>query len=185
MNKSLLVLLVTALALASCTRDRSKPSLQYMPDMYVSVPYEPYGMNPMMKDSMSAQKPPMGTIARGKMPFDIPETLEGYAQAKAELKSPLEADDENMANGKAMYDIYCAVCHGATGDGQGILVQNGKFLGVPNYKDRDINEGSIYHVIYYGRNMMGSHATQLTEKERWQVVQYVEKLRTDLMSKTE
>jgi hypothetical protein len=45
------------------------------------------------------------------------------------------------------------------GDGQGKLVQNGKFLGVPNYKDRAITEGSIYHVIYYGRNMMGPHAT--------------------------
>ncbi|MBG7630105.1 MAG: cytochrome c, partial [Bacteroidetes bacterium] len=42
-------------------------------------------------------------------------------------------------------------------------------------------EGSIYQVIMYGRNMMGSHASQLTAKERWQVTMYVEQLRTELL----
>jgi mono/diheme cytochrome c family protein len=90
-------------------------------------------------------------------------------------------NDENLAKGKAMFDIYCIECHGAKGDGQGVLVQRGKFLGVPNYKDREITEGSIYHVIMYGRNLMGSHASQLTYKERWEIVQYVQKLRADLL----
>jgi len=63
----------------------------------------------------------------------------------------------------------------------GTLVKNEKFLGVPNYKDRDITQGSIYHVLMYGRNLMGSHSGQLTEAERWNVVQYVEHLRADLL----
>ena len=50
--------------------------------------------------------------------------------------------------------IYCAVCHGTKGDGNGILSQRDKFNGIPNYKDRDVTEGSIYHVIMYGRNLM-------------------------------
>jgi len=165
------------LLFTSCTRDRSKPNIQYMPDMYVTIPYEPYGINMKMNDGMAAQTPPVGTIARGKMPFDIPNGTKGYNQAKDSLKSPLEVTKENLDNGKKMYDIYCALCHGDKGDGKGILVEREKILGVPAYKDRDVTEGSIYHVIYYGRNMMGSHASQLTEKERWQVVQYVQKLR--------
>lgn len=183
MNRQIIAILVVLIALTSCSRDRSKPNLRYMPDMYQSIPYEPYGVNKMMKDSMSAMLPPQGSIARGHSTFDIPGTFEGYDIAKATLKSPLEVTPENLAKGKQTYSIYCAVCHGAKGDGKGVLVENGKFLGVPNYKDRNINEGSIYHVIYYGRNMMGSHATLLTEKERWQVVQYVQKLRTDLLPK--
>ena len=107
-------------------------------------------------------------------------TNEGYELAKAELKSPLEVTEESLANGKKMYDIYCAVCHGKKGDGNGILSQRDKFNGIPNYKDRDINEGSIYHVIMFGKNLMGSHASQLTPQERWEVVQYVEKLKSDL-----
>jgi mono/diheme cytochrome c family protein len=86
-----------------------------------------------------------------------------------------------MDNGSKMYIIYCAICHGDLGDGQGTLVKNEKILGVPNYKDRDITDGSIYHVIMYGRNMMGSHASQLNDTERWQVVQYASKLREDLI----
>lgn len=177
MNKFIIASLALIVLLSSCTRDRSKPNIQYTPDMYVSIPYEPYGVNPILHDSMAAQTPPMGAIARGKMPFAYPEGLAGYAAAKDSLQSPLAKNDINLANGKKMYDIYCAICHGVNGDGQGKLVQRGKFLGVPAYKDRDITDGSIYHVIYYGRNMMGSHASQLTEKERWQVVQYVQKLR--------
>ena len=80
-----------------------------------------------------------------------------------------------------MYDIYCISCHGKNGAGDGTLVQREKFLGVPNYKDRDITEGSIYQVIMYGRNMMGSHASQLTVKERWQITMYVQQLRTELI----
>ena len=177
MNKFIFITIGLIISLSSCTRDRSKPNVQYTPDMYVSIPYEPYGINTIMNDSMAALAPPVGTIARGKKPFEYAEGLEGYAAAKESLKSPLEVNKANLDNGKKMYNIYCANCHGIKGDGQGILVQRGKFLGVPNYKDREINEGTIYHVIYYGRNMMGSHASQLTEKERWQVVQYVQKLK--------
>ena len=80
-----------------------------------------------------------------------------------------------------MYAIYCATCHGTKGDGNGVLAQREKFSGVPNYKDRAITEGSIYHVIMHGRGIMGSHASQLRTEERWQVVHYVEKLRNDLL----
>lgn len=181
MNKLVFTILAITVFISSCTRDRSKPNIQYMPDMYVSIPYEPYGINPKMPDSLASLLPPAGSIARGHSVMEYPGTTEGYDAAKANLKSPLEVNEENLANGKKMFDIYCASCHGFKGDGKGKLVENGKFLGVPNYKDRQITEGSIYHVIYYGRNMMGSHAGQLTEKERWQVVQYVQKLRNDLM----
>ena len=60
------------------------------------------------------------------------------------------------------------------------MVEREKFLGVPSYKDREITEGSIYHVITYGLNSMGSHANQLTQEERWQVTDYVLKLKSEL-----
>jgi len=62
-----------------------------------------------------------------------------------------------------------------------IYLKQRKFLGIPSYKDRDITEGSIYHVLMHGKNLMGSHSSQLTYKERWQIVQYVEVLRADLL----
>ena len=113
--------------------------------------------------------------------YDYPNSEEGYQMAKDSLKAPFAATEESLNKGGVTYAIYCSTCHGVEGDGMGTLVKNEKFLGVPNYKDRDITEGSIYHVIMHGRNLMGSHASQMTEEERWNVVHYVGQLRADLI----
>ncbi|WP_372793397.1 cytochrome c [Lutibacter sp.] len=166
---------------SSCWSDKTKPNYQYMPDMYKSVGYETYSTNPNYANGMTTQLPAEGTISRGQIPYDFENTNEGYDAAKADSKNPLETNEANLANGKKMFNIYCISCHGSAGAGDGVLVQREKFLGVPNYKDREITEGSIYHVIMYGRNMMGSHASQLTAKERWQVTMYANQLRTELL----
>ncbi len=177
-----IALLMMSVMITSCWTDKSKRNYQYMPDMYESIGYETYSVNPILKNGMTVQKPVEGTIARGHaFPYAYENTNQGYELAKVELKSPFEKNDANMKNGKAMYNIYCISCHGKKGAGDGVLVKREKFLGIPNYSSRDITEGSIYHVIMYGRNMMGSHASQLTEKERWQIVMYVEQLRSDLI----
>ena len=56
-----------------------------------------------------------------------------------------------------------------------------KILGIPSYADRDITEGSIYHVLMHGKNAMGSHATLVNAEERWQISQHVLKLRRELI----
>ena len=189
---TILTLLTVVILLTSCMNDR-KRQVQYMADtdMYISVPYDTYAKDPAFNDGMEAQLPVVGTIARGKMPYAYPNSEAGYQAALDSLHSPLWVKAVNdsifripqadIDRGAYLYGIYCASCHGLKGDGQGDLVTAGKFLGVPNYKDRPITEGSIYHVIVYGRNLMGSHASQLNDKERWQVVSYVEKLRNDLL----
>ena len=175
------IALAFGFVLTSCWSDKSKPNYQYMPDMYHAVGYETYTENPNYANGMTTQKPVEGTIARGQVPYEYEHTDEGYELAKMELKNPLEMNEANLENGKKMYDIYCISCHGKTGAGDGVLFQRDKFLGIPNYKDRDITEGSIYHVIMHGRNMMGSHSSQLTAEERWQVTMYVQQLRTELL----
>lgn len=176
--KLLFALFILA-SITSC-KDRRTPKVEYMPDMYVSIPYDAddaEGLNGTPVNS----KPVAGTISRGGHPaYDIPDTADGYDRAKAELKNPLVDSEENLENGKKMYEIYCISCHGKKGDGNGYLSQAEKFEGIPSYKDRDINAGSIYHVIMHGKNLMGSHSSQLTYNERWQIIHYVEKLRADL-----
>lgn len=184
MNKLIKITLslVIVVAFSSCHRDKRTRQVQYMPDtdMYNPVPYEPYSPNTNTKNGLTSQLPVVGTIARGQAPYDYPDTQEGYQMAKDSLVSPLKASEKDLKKGKPLFNIYCSSCHGKKGDGQGTLVKREKFLGVPNFKDRQITEGSIYHVIMYGRNMMGSHASQLLPNERWQVVNYVQKLKKDL-----
>ncbi|NER12681.1 c-type cytochrome [Leptobacterium flavescens] len=176
------IILGAALLMTSCFNS-SKPNYQYFPNMYEAVGYETYAETDAFANGMEAQVPPANTIKRGWIPYAYENSIEGKAAAYAELISPLDSlsSDDNLAVGKELYDIYCAVCHGTKGDGKGILTEREKILGVPSYKDRDLTEGSIYHVIYYGINSMGSYAAQLNEKERWQVTEYVEKLRADLL----
>lgn len=168
------------LFLLSCDRDVSKPHVRLFPDMYDSEAYEPYAP---FGGKSSSFVPVEGTVARGHDLYPYSDSNEGYQKAKKYLKSDFLANEIDFKKGKRLFGIYCVACHGEKGDGQGILVQRGKYFGVPSYGDRDLTEGSIYHVIYYGRNIMGSHASQLNEQERWQVVHYVEFLRQSLLKK--
>ena len=122
-----------------------------------------------------------GTIARGQSIYEYENTNDGYDLAKENLSTPLSLTDIDSKRGKELYEIYCGICHGNKGAGQGKLVKREKILGVPSYADRPITTGSIYHVIYYGKNTMGSYANQLNEEERWQVTAYVEALRAELI----
>jgi mono/diheme cytochrome c family protein len=166
--------------MATSCFDKAKPNYQFFPNMYEAVSYETYSEHNVFKGGVEAQVPAKGSIKRGFVPYEIPNTPEGYALAKATLKSPLDSLSINQDKAKELYTIYCGICHGEKGDGKGNLVVKEKFLGVPNYKDREITEGSIFHVITYGLNSMGSHANQLSQEERWQVADYVLKLRSGL-----
>jgi mono/diheme cytochrome c family protein len=183
--KNLLIsagILVAILGLASC-QDDNRPNYQYMPNMYESVGYETYEQVDWLPSGSEALVPAEHTISRGLVPYALPNTPEGK-EMSVMAPSPLDSlqREANLATGKELYDIYCAICHGAKGDGKGTLVQREKILGVPSYTDpaRNITSGSTYHVIYYGLNSMGSYANQLNHKERWQVAEYVIKLKEDL-----
>jgi mono/diheme cytochrome c family protein len=175
----ILVVVFTMSLVVSCKND-SQPNYQFFPQMYESSSYETYGEYEVFPNEQSALVPVEGTIARGYSLYGYDNTNEDYELAKVELLSPIDSLSYDEPRAKELYDIYCGICHGNKGDGQGDLVKREKILGIPSYADREITEGSTYHVIYYGRNAMGSYVNQLNEEERWQVSAYVMKLRTDL-----
>ena len=166
--------------LVSSCHNNAAPNYQYFPNMYESVGYETYSESDAFKNGIEAQLPAEGTVNRGFEPFEYENSTEGYELAKANLKSPLDSLSRNPEKAKELFEIYCATCHGNNGNGNGKLVEREKFLGVPSYKDRVITEGSIFHVITYGLNSMGSHANQLNQEERWLVTAYVQKLKSEL-----
>jgi len=175
------VLLVVFASVLSC-KDDNKPNYQYMPNMYESVGYEAYGKYEVFPDGYEALEPVAGSVARGWLPYEYENTAQAKDSAKVNLKNPLLYTEDNLAKGGELYNIYCGVCHGDKGDGQGILAKREKVLGVPAYNDagRAITEGSVYHVMYYGINSMGSYASQMTEEELWLVDHYVMTLKAKL-----
>lgn len=173
---------IAALAFVAfaCNNDKSTPGYTFMDDMYVSPSIETYEPTTQYSNGMGAQLPVEGTVPRGYTVYDYPNTNEGYEAARTGLKMSAAYKAIDAEQGKELYNIFCSSCHGEKGDGNGWLVQQEKILGVPSYsKDRlpEITEGSIYHVIVHGKNMMGSHASQLNEDERWKIVRYVLNLR--------
>ncbi len=179
----IITLITVSLLVVSCF-DKDDRNYQYFPNMYKSPSYETYvGYDTdVFENGQEAKLPVEGTVSRGWLPYEYEDTNEGYAQAKANLENPLPYTEENLNKGKELYTIYCAICHGDKGDGKGTLAEREKILGIPAYNDpgRAITEGSIYHVMYYGINNMGSYAVQTNEVERWQIDHYVMDLKNQL-----
>lgn len=175
-----------SLLIISCGGDnnavdvKSDRSVQYFPNMYESVGYETYQEGAVFEGNVEAQLPVDGTVNRAWLPYEYENDNNGYATAKAELTNPLPYTEENLATGDELYNIYCAICHGKKGNGKGHLVTTEKILGVPSYADREISQGSIYHVMYWGINSMGSYASQTSTEERWQIAHHVDALTRDL-----
>ena len=178
LNK-IVILLGLSAVVTSCF-DKKSPNYQYFPNMYEAVSYETYAESDAFGNGKEGQLVPDGAIKRGFVPYEYPNTTEGYELAKANLKSPLDSISRGSDKGAQLFGIYCAICHGEKGDGKGNLSKREKFLGVPSYKDRVITEGSVFHVETYGLNAMGSHANQLNAHERWMVAAYVMKLKSEL-----
>jgi len=197
--KTLAALSVIALLAACGKSDPNSPGVEYMPDMYRSPAieaYVDYGQDPyyitedkasQQRDRVSARKPVPGTIAFSAdpekaqfgMPYPYPNTPEGYEAAGAQLKSPVAMTPETVEQGKAIYEKFCTHCHGATGQGDGPVVNNGKYPPPGAYSGalKDLPEGKIFHSLQWGKNVaMGSHASQLSKEERWHVTHYVQYL---------
>lgn len=157
------------------------PGKIYMPDMTYSRAYETYTTNPVFENGYTNQETVKGTVKRGDMlPYHLQNTEEGYA-ASAGVKNPLPAlDEKNMMEAERLYNVYCGVCHGNKLDGNGPLYNggDGPFPAKPATLVGDavyeaMAEGTMFHSITYGKNLMGSHASQLTKKQRWMIVHYI------------
>ena len=76
---------------------------------------------------------------------------------------------------KKLYQTNCNHCHGEKGDGQGPMVASGAYAGVPAYSNLTIAEGQMFYSIYYGKGMMGSHASLVNKREIWTLIHYIKR----------
>lgn len=162
----------------SCGSDPNSPGVEYMPDMYRTPALEPYSVNSNYSDKMEARLPAEGSIPQGYLPYGIPNTNEGYEMAGRLLKDPFPMNEATVAEGKVIYTKFCSHCHGEKGLGDGPTVTAGH-PPPPAYNSAalvNLPEGKMFHTITYGKNLMGSHASQLNTEERWKVIRYVQTL---------
>jgi mono/diheme cytochrome c family protein len=180
--------LISAISLVSllnsCKQDTLSPGIEYMPDMYRTQAAKAY-VDHGHPDSMLSRKPVVGTIPYSadpvgrynNLPYQFSNTPEGY-EASANLKNPVPFSDLTLEEGKILYGKYCVMCHGDQGKGDGTMVQRDKFPPPPSYSGqlKDLPTGKMFHVVTYGKGLMGSHASQVTKWDRWKIIHYVEQL---------
>ena len=181
------LILTTAAVFTGCGSKRT-PGRIYMPDMAYSRAYETYAardsaiftMDPADAGSkiFYNNMPPAGTIKRGELfPFNVPNDSNGLINLSSQVKNPLPPLNKiDSAEASRLFNINCAVCHGAKAENNGPLAP--KIGGVksivaaaPGYSD-----GRIFYIMTYGQNNMGSYASQLDRKQRWMIVQYIRML---------
>ncbi len=173
--------------IAACSDVKREPGSVYMPDMSNSRAYESYAdhSNLAAKNINYNNRPVVGTIARDEeMPFHLAKDAAGdstnYVASKG-VKNPIDSlSKADEAEAERLYLINCGICHGAKLDGNGPLYNDGKgpYGAAPKNLIGDaivsvMPEGQMFYSVTYGKNMMGSYASQLSRKQRWMVIKYI------------
>lgn len=184
--------------LFGCKAGGEDQGLEYAPQMYHSVAYEPltqiteetegswlstredgkgefYNSNVHNPHNMNMRLPVENTVPRNQQGY-LPYRLKAFELEKAgeTVMNPVELTDAVLSDGKVLYDQYCNACHGSKGEGDGLAGQ--VIGGVANLTGGayvNLPEGHIYHVITKGKGRMGAHGSQITPENRWKIVHYV------------
>lgn len=200
---SLFLGLSAAILLTSCGASGDNQGVEYAPNMYHSVAYEPFtqivdedagrwltsidypdghaeffNSNKFNPYRMNVREAPANTVSRnasGLLPYRIGKDSLEFASRI--MKNPLDSTAAIVGQGKVLYEMYCDHCHGAKGEGNGKVSE--KYNGVPNYRSdalKNISEGHIFHVITQGKGLMWAHGSQILPEDRWKIARYVKTL---------
>jgi cytochrome c553 len=147
-------------------------------DMFNQPRYKTFAANPFFPDGASARPLPPHTVARGQANVDT-EYFQGTTEdGKLVEAMPMPVTPAMLDRGRERFDIYCAVCHGRTGEGNGMIVQRG-FPIPPSYhidRLRNAPVGYLYHVITNGYGVMYPYASRVEPADRWAIVAYIRAL---------
>lgn len=184
---SIITVLSAAVVMVSCSDVKRTPGNIYMPDMAYSRAYETYAdhSNLAEKGIHYTAMPVAGTISREEeMPFhltkDVPGDSANYVASKL-VKNPIDSlSAKDEAEAERLYLVNCGICHGAKLNGNGPLYKdgNGPYAAKPatlvgDAKYEAMPDGQMFYSVAYGKNMMGSYASQMSRKQRWMVIRYI------------
>jgi cytochrome c553 len=185
---NLTAFLIILIIFSSCDNIKRNPGTIYMPDMTYSRAIETYvnldssifttDPNKIGKEIFYNAKPVPGTMQLGDLAdYTLPDDSAGYAMS-AQIKNPLQPlTRKDSLEASRLYNINCGICHGAEGKANGPLSSKiGAIANLTIEQYVKMADGTMYHSLYYGKNNMGSYASQLSRKQRWQMVQYIRTL---------
>ena len=173
--------LAALVVLAGCRGMRSEdPPIHPNLNMDFQEKFEAQEANPFFADGAAMRTPVPGTVPRGLLREDTEFYLGRTENGAFVEEMPVPATRELLIRGRERYDIYCSVCHGRSGDGQGIIM-TGNYGYTPatsyhNERVREAADGYLYDVITNGVRNMPGYAQQVPVADRWAIVAYVRAL---------
>ena len=135
-------------------------------DMRVQPKFKADSPSTLWADGSSARPLPEGVVAQGDAARDETAT------------HPPPVTDALIARGRERYNIYCAPCHGLSGDADGIIVHHG-FPTPPSYHSDALLKApasTLYDVISNGYGVMYAYAARVAPRDRWAIVAYIRAL---------
>lgn len=158
----LLALLFSALAAAGCDQINA---------MNDQPRYDPLEPTDFFADGTSARPAVVGAVPRAPDPL-------GYDASEPRQSAPPEMTSDLLAHGQTAFQVYCIMCHGRTGFGDGIVVARG-YPTPPTFHDahlRGVPREHIFNVITNGLGKMPPYSRQISIPDRWAIVAYVRAL---------
>jgi mono/diheme cytochrome c family protein len=170
-----------------------RPPLMFIFDMDFQPRYDAQAKSPFFADKRAMRTPPAGTVPFGGadyecdagLPRQNPDFLQDddyYYRGKQgnawAAQNPLKIDMALLRRGQDRFNIYCALCHGATGNGNGIMTRYG-MAGVASITDELhalMSDGEFYSIITSGKGRMMPLASQIKVSDRWAIVAYLRAL---------
>jgi mono/diheme cytochrome c family protein len=167
-----------------------KPPFELFPDMDRQAKLRPQEPFKFLPNGVSSQLPPEGTVARSQpiqtangdvYAFEDSPVNTGKISGSTNFieTNPLSVNTALIERGHERFDIYCAPCHGRTGDGNGITKKIGVMAAVANLHDKrivEMTDGEIFNTITHGKSTMGAVGPLLPTQDRWAVVAYLRAL---------
>ena len=175
-----------ALLLFGCQGMPSKkPPIHLNPNMDDVERYDAQEKQYFYKnDDRTKRNPIEGTVSYGFYKDDNPEFFLGknsegeYLNKVSEI---LDIDEDFIKRGQERFNIYCSVCHGYSGVGNGLVAQNDEYnvivTSILSETLDDKSDGYFYDIISNGKNNMKGYSGQINEEDRWAIVTYIRALR--------
>ncbi len=165
------------------TRQRTSPRIQVVYDMDQQFSFKAQQENPFFADGMAMRGQPEGTVARGMLqenPVIFTGTTDGDTMWVETF--PVAVTRQLLDRGQERFNIFCAPCHGLSGNGNGPVNISATALAegtwtpptdVANQTVVDQPVGKIYDTIKNGIRNMPAYGPQISPEDRWAVVAYV------------
>jgi mono/diheme cytochrome c family protein len=160
--------LLTILTIAGCKRN----------DMRDQPRADTYQDSDFFPDGKSARPLVAGTVPRFTPVGVRASSVASARTTTAPSGFPMPVTRQILARGRERYSIYCSVCHGDLGDGNGMIVQRG-FTRPPTFHQprlRDVAPSHFYDVITNGYGAMYSYNDRVEPDDRWAITAYIRAL---------